>query len=69
MATWVPSSSQARREEPKLIIFDTLARCMVGGDENSPLDMGRAVAAADRVRVETGAAVLLVHHPTKANNY
>lgn len=47
---------------PVLIIFDTLARCMVGGDENSAKDMGIAMDALDRIRRETGAAVLPLHH-------
>jgi len=47
---------------PALVIFDTLARCMVGGDENSAQDMGLFIRGADRVREETGATVLLVHH-------
>ncbi len=51
-------------ERPGLIVIDTLARCMVGGDENSAKDMGRFVAAVDRLRHETGATVLLVHHVT-----
>lgn len=49
-------------EPPALVIFDTLARCMVGGDENSVQDMGLFIHGADRIREETGAAVLLVHH-------
>lgn len=47
-----------------LVVFDTLARCM-SGDENSQKDMGAAVVGCDRVRTETGAAVLLVHHEGK----
>ncbi len=47
---------------PVLVIVDTLARCMVGGDENSAKDMGLLVQSADSVRNPTGAAVLLVHH-------
>ena len=47
---------------PVFVVFDTLARCMVGGDENSAQDMGLFIHGADRVREETGAAVLLVHH-------
>ena len=50
---------------PALIVFDTLARCMVGGDENSARDMGLVIANADRVRQATGATVILVHHTTK----
>lgn len=48
-----------------LVVFDTLARCMPGGDENSSKDMGLVIAAVDRVRKETGAAVVLVHHTVK----
>ena len=48
-----------------LVIIDTLARSMPGGDENAPKDMGLAVATADALRQETGAAVLLVHHTGK----
>lgn len=55
-------------EAPGLIVFDTLARCIVGGDENSAKDMGEFVAAADRVRIETGATVLIVHHTGKSGD-
>jgi hypothetical protein len=44
-----------------LIVVDTLARAISPGDENGP-DMSRLVANADRLRHETGAAVMLVHH-------
>ena len=54
--------------DPALIVFDTLARCMVGGDENSARDMGLVVANADRVREATGATVLLVHHTGKSGD-
>ncbi len=54
-------------EKPKLIVIDTLARAMVGGDENSAQDMGVFVAAADRLRVATGGHVLIVHHFGKDN--
>jgi len=47
-----------------LVVFDTLARCM-SGDENAQKDMSAAVQGSDRVREETGAAVLLVHHEGK----
>jgi AAA domain-containing protein len=47
---------------PSLVVIDTLARCLGGGDENSPEAMGGAVLAIDRIRNVTGAAVLVVHH-------
>ena len=52
--------------KPKLIVLDTLARCMAGGDENSAQDMGRFVAACDYLRSQTGASILVVHHTVKA---
>lgn len=54
-----------QRKNPSLIIIDTLARGMPGGDENSAQDMGRLIANADRIRDELGCAVLLVHHGGK----
>src|SRR5438034_1345408 len=45
-----------------LVGVDTLARCFVGGEENSAKDMGLFVAGLDRLRAATGAAVLVVHH-------
>jgi hypothetical protein len=50
---------------PRLIIFDTLARCFVGGEENSAKDMGLLVAGVRRIQDEIGAAVWLPHHPGK----
>jgi AAA domain len=50
---------------PVLIVFDTLARCTVGAEENSAKDMGQVVAALDRIRTTTGAAVVVVHHAGK----
>jgi hypothetical protein len=52
-------------DRPALIVIDTLARSMVGGDENSAEDMGLLIAAAERIRQATGATVILVHHVNK----
>jgi RecA-family ATPase len=46
----------------KLVIIDTMARAMAGGDENSGADMTLAVKAIDAVRSATGAHVAIVHH-------
>jgi AAA domain len=51
--------------EPDFITIDTLARCTVGGDENSAKDMGIVVEHADALRRATGATVLIVHHSGK----
>lgn len=51
-----------------LVVFDTLARCMVGADENSAKDCGVVVDALNRIREATpdGRGVVLgVHHTGK----
>ncbi len=56
----------AQVDEPiVLIVFDTLARCFVGGEENSAKDVGILIDGAEQVRQATGASVMLVHHTTK----
>lgn len=52
-------------EQAALIIVDTFARALPGADENSAQDVGQAVAWADVIRTETGAAVGFVHHSGK----
>jgi len=49
-------------QAPVLIIIDTQARCTVGADEDKAKDMGLFVDAVARIRVQTGATVLTVHH-------
>jgi hypothetical protein len=46
----------------KLVIVDTLARAMPGGDENQGKDMGKYVFGKDKIRAETGAHVMSIHH-------
>jgi AAA domain len=58
----------ARRLQPVLVVIDTLARCMVGGNEDGAQDMGRFVAGADDIRQEFRCANLIVHHPGKSNH-
>jgi len=48
-----------------LIIIDTLARAIAGDDENSARDMAAFVDRVSAIARETGAAVLVVHHPGK----
>jgi hypothetical protein len=50
---------------PVLIVFDTLARSLVGGDENSAQTMGIAVDSTERIKRETKASLLLIHHTGK----
>lgn len=53
----------AERDIPlRIVIIDTWARALVGGDENSQKDSGLAVNACDIIRRSTGATTLVVHH-------
>ncbi len=61
----VRAAEAACGEKIAAIILDTFARSIPGADENSSQDVGRAIAAADFVRTETGAAVGFVHHAGK----
>jgi KaiC/GvpD/RAD55 family RecA-like ATPase len=47
-----------------VVIFDTLSRSTPGSEEGSA-DFGLAIAAADRLRDELGAATVFVHHSGK----
>lgn len=55
-------------QSPALVVVDTLARAMTGGDENSTRDMSLLVEGAERIRKTTGAVVLFIHHPAKNGN-
>jgi KaiC/GvpD/RAD55 family RecA-like ATPase len=46
----------------RMLVVDTMARAMAGGDENSASDMSSLIGNVDRIRAETGACVVLVHH-------
>lgn len=48
-----------------LIILDTLACVVPGGDENSSTDMGKLLAHCKLLHESTGAVVMLVHHMGK----
>jgi DNA-binding transcriptional ArsR family regulator len=55
-------------EPPSLIVVDTMARTMVGGDENAARDVGLFVDAIDALRNETDSAALVVHHTGKSGD-
>ncbi|GDX98696.1 hypothetical protein LBMAG48_11000 [Phycisphaerae bacterium] len=57
--------ARALDEPPKLVVLDTLARCMPGGDENAAQDMGSFIAGVDKIRDALGCAVLILHHTIK----
>ena len=46
----------------ELIVIDTFNKATPGANENDGKDMGAVLARCDRIRRETGAHVMLVHH-------
>lgn len=48
-----------------IIVVDTLAQSMPGGNENAGEDMGRVLAHCKAIHRATGALVMLVHHSGK----
>ena len=56
---------ELREHEIKLIVIDTLAYAMAGGEENSAKEMGVAVDGMQKLRNEVGATILLIHHSGK----
>lgn len=52
--------------QPVALIFDTLARCIVGADENSAKDVGRAVATSNYIQQALTCAVIWIHHTNRA---
>lgn len=48
-----------------VVALDTVARTMVGGEENSALDMGKYIHNGDWLKREIGCALILVHHAGK----
>jgi hypothetical protein len=45
-----------------LIVLDTLSRAMPGADESASVAMTALIGVLDRIRAETGAHILAVHH-------
>lgn len=59
------SIADQRGKQIRLIVGDTLARLSAGANENAGQDMGLVVRRFDRIRAETGAHFLLIHHSGK----
>lgn len=61
---------QAKEEFGKLglIVIDTLQRNFGGGDENSTSDMNQFIQRIDRLKFETGACIMLIHHTGHAGS-
>lgn len=52
--------------KPVLIVIDTLAHALCGGDENSAQDVSAFNAGVQALIAHTGACVLVIHHPGKS---
>jgi hypothetical protein len=57
----------AQAYQAGLIVIDTVARVMAGGDENAPSDMGALVLNLTELRNDTKAHIAAIHHGTKAS--
>lgn len=57
-----------KRERPAVIIIDTIARAFAGLEENSSEGMGNVIHVAQSL-TQWGAAVILIHHPTKSGEH
>lgn len=53
------------RQPIRLVVIDTLARTLTGGDENDSADMSRYIANMASIQAATGAHVCIVHHTGK----
>lgn len=66
----IAAALQRRGIQPVLIVFDTLAKCAVGADENSARDMGQVADTMGYLTRELGCTTVVVHHATKdGTNY
>ena len=58
-------ATMAEQDTPVLIVIDTFARALMGGDENSAQDVGAFNSAVAALIEKTGACVMIVHHSGK----
>lgn len=54
------------QETPRLIVLDTVSR-IHGLDENSNRDMSLLISRLEELALKSGAAILLIHHVSKAS--
>lgn len=62
---WAEITEVVRVKEVGLVIIDTFAQALGAGNENTAQDQMRVVRFCNRLRQETGAAVMFVHHTGK----
>lgn len=64
MTNLVDTIHKIKKDQVKLVIFDTVARCL-SGDENSAQDIGEAIKQMDNIRNTFNCAVIPIHHSGK----
>ena len=62
VADTVARIEQGEKYKVKLIVIDTYARAMAGGDENAGKDTSAVIATVDAIRSTCKAHVMLIHH-------
>jgi hypothetical protein len=50
------------------VVVDTVARALLGGEENSATDMGLFVGACDAIKAHCGCALVAIHHSNKSSS-
>ena len=66
---WLAFVGACKAVGAAMVVLDTQARVTVGVEENSAREMGQVVAMGERLRVDTGACILLVHHTGHAGEH
>lgn len=62
--SWIQSDLHSRGEKTAaLVVIDTLLASSDSGDITKPDDFKRIVSQINRIRMKTGATVLVLHHP------
>ena len=61
----IEEKEEQRGSKFSLIVIDTVARALLGADENSATDVGKFVKACDILREAIGCAVIGIHHQGK----
>jgi hypothetical protein len=52
----------------RCVVVDTVARALLGGEENSATDMGLFVGACDAIKAHCGCALVAIHHSNKSSS-
>lgn len=52
----------------KCVVVDTVARALLGGEENSATDMGLFVGACDAIKAHCNCSLIAIHHSNKSSS-